>query len=395
MTRIHYTLVAFFLPLAVSTAAADDLRTLAGKTIKGNLEKITDSEIVVKGVSTPLAQALDLTIRQGRKLPAAEKYIEVTLGDDSIVRCTDITFGVKESEMTLTTGGKLKAPTSAILTVLREAQNEAIRKQWAELTKAKNKDRSDRIYVLRDGSLNSIKGAFGPIDEKKQTIYFKPSTEGAPEIQPAFDKLPALQFAATDAPPEKNMCIVYDTDGNKVIAARLAYASGSLTVTTPYGHKLALPNTALAMLDFNIGRLTYLSDQEEKMSASAFLGGFNPLRKNLSLDGYPISVGDKQYAKGLSCYAGADFTYNLAGKYKKLSAILSVDTRIAEEGQGDVTVTIYADLEKRFTQKVSTKAPIPINVDLRDVNTLRIVVAGPNFLPYHGHAVLADAYVSQ
>ena len=91
---------------------------------------------------------------------------------------------------------------------------------------------------------------------------------------------------------------------------------------------------------------------------------------------------------------GAD-SVNLNGKYKKLSALLSVDVRIAEEGQGKVTVTIFADKEKRFSQEVSTKAPTPINLDVRDVGTLRIIVAGPNFLPYHGHAVLANAYVSQ
>lgn len=391
MIRIHWSLVALL--LAVTPAAADDLRTLAGKTINGKLDKINETEIVVGGVSTPLAQALDLTVRAGRNLPAAEKYIEVTLGDDSLVRCTKITFGVKDSELELTTGGKLKVPTSAVLTVLREAQDELLRKQWSALLKTK--DRSDRIFALRDGQLNPVKGAFGAIDEAKQTIKFKPMTEGAKEIEPAFDKLPALQFAATDAPPQNAMCKVYDTDGNLVIASKLGYTGGNLTVTTPYGHNLTLASTAVAKLDFNIGRLTYLSDQEEKMSASAFLGGFNPLRKNLSLDGNPIIVQDKQYPKGLSCYAGADFEYNLNGKYKKMSAILSVDVRIAEEGQGKVTVTIFADKEKRFSQEVSTKAPTPINLDVRDVSTLRIIVAGPNFLPYHGHAVLANAYVSQ
>jgi NPCBM/NEW2 domain len=391
MIRIRLTLLALL--IAAVPALADDLRTLAGKTINGNLEKISDSEIVVGGVSTPLAQALDLTLRPGRTAPAAEKYMEVTLGDDSLVRCTKIHLGVKETKLELTTGGTLTVPTTAVLTVLRDAQDETLKKQWASLKFTKK--RTDRIFVIREGQLNSIEGSFGAIDEAKQSIEFKPATADAPKIQPTIDKLPALAFAVTDAPPQNAMCMVYDMDGNKVIAAKLAYASNSLTVTTPYGQKLSLANASLAKLDFNIGRLTYLSDQEEKMAASAFLGGFNPLRKNLSLDGNPILVGDKQYAKGLSCYAGADFEYNLNAKYKKMSAILTVDLRIAEEGQGKVTVTIYTDKEKRFSQEVSTKAPTPINLDVRDVNTLRIVVAGPNFLPYHGHAVLANAYVSQ
>ena len=194
--------------LALLVAVPPHSRTIfarsRGKTITGGLEKITDTEIVVGGVSTPLAQALDLTVRAGRKLPAAEKYIEVTLGDDSLVRCNKITFGVKETELELTTGGKLKVPTSAVLTVLRDAQDELLRKQWPALLKTK--DRSDRIFVIRDGQLNSVKGAFGAIDETKQSIKFKPTGE-APGIEPAFDKLPAFS-SPRPAPPEKTLCTV-------------------------------------------------------------------------------------------------------------------------------------------------------------------------------------------
>jgi len=60
-----------------------------------------------------------------------------------------------------------------------------------------------------------------------------------------------------------------------------------------------------------------------------------------------------------------------------------------------VTVTIYCDRDKRNTFEVSTKAPIPIAVNVKDVTTLRIVVSGSNLTNYSGHATLANALVSQ
>ncbi len=390
MIRTPY-LALFVAFLAAAPTWADDLKTLAGKTIPGMLEKITETDIVVGGAATPINQALELFLRTGRTLPAAEKYIEVTLADESVLRCSKIAFSPKEATLDLTSGASVKVPISGVLTVLRDAQDAKLKEQFAKLSKTKK--RTDRIYLLRDGDLNPIDGAFSTIDETKQSIKFKPDATG--EVEPTFDKLQGMQLARTDAPAEVGMCKIYDIDGNLLIGAKLTYDGGKLIVTTPFGLKSTIDGTLVARIDFNFGRLTYLSDLEEKITASPFLGGFNPVRKNLSLDGTPIIVQDKQYPKGLSSYAGADIEYNLGGKYKKLTALLTLDLRIAEEGQGKVTVSIYTDREKKFSQEVSAKAPIPISLDLRDVNTLKIVVSGPNLVPFHGHAVLADAQVSQ
>ncbi len=78
-----------------------------------------------------------------------------------------------------------------------------------------------------------------------------------------------------------------------------------------------------------------------------------------------------------------------------LSGILGADPRIAEEGQGKVTLKIYCDNEEKFSQDVSTSAPTPISLNIQDVFLLRIVVVGSNFTNYSGHATLANAQVSQ
>jgi hypothetical protein len=257
-----------------------------------------------------------------------------------------------------------------------------------------DKVRKDRIFFLKDGVLQGLKGVIGAIDEKDQKVKFK-GEDGVGEIEPALDKLQAMQFLRTDALEQAGLCYVVDLDGNKLVASKLGYDGSKVSVTTPFGHKVALDPQLVAKFDFNLGRLTYLSDLEEKLAANALLGGFNALRKNRNLDGGDIILQDKKYDKGLSMYAGVELEYSLNEKYRDFKALLGVDSRIAEEGQGKVTVSIYCDGEKRNSFEVSVKAPTPIAINVKDVKTLRIVVSGSNFTNYSGHAMLANAHVSQ
>lgn len=390
--------LAFFFVLLLFAAPArpDDLITVNGKgNLKGTLEKITDADIVFKAdgkdVPTPLAQALDLKLREPRKAPEAETFLEVQLADESVLRCAKVALGNKEAQLVLTTGAAVKVPMEAVLTVLRNAEDGAIKTQFDKLKRSKK--RSSRIFVRGAGGLNPIEGTLGYVDEDKQTIRFRP--EGKNEVELGLDKLQALQFAAIDAPAAPALCKVIDLDGSILVASKLNYDAGQAQITTPYGQKVAFKGDRLAKFDFNFGRLTFLSDMEMKVADAALLGGFNPVRKDANLDGNPIMIQDKKYDKGLSMYAGAQVEYALSGKYKKLTAVLGVDPRIAEEGQGKVTLKIFCDNEEKLSQEVSTAGPTPITLNVQDVFQLKIVVVGANFTNYSGHATLANAQVSQ
>ncbi|MSQ93438.1 MAG: hypothetical protein EXR98_02655 [Gemmataceae bacterium] len=394
MTRFRFLAIAFTLLVCVP-CWADDLKTLNGKGASGTLEKISESEIVLgvggKSMSTPLAQVLDLTVRPGKSLPDAAVYLEIQLIDDSILRCTKATFGPKEAALELTSGASVKVPIFALASVLRGAQEAKLKDQFDKLLK--NRKNSDRIFVLKDGDLNPITGRLGAIDEAKQSIKFKP--EVGPEIDVQLDKLHGLQFLRTDVPNEASLCKIIDVDGNRLVAAKLSFDAGKFQITTPFAHKVALDHKVVARIDFNFGRLTYLSDLDAKASEAILLGGFSSYRKDANLDGDALIVEGKKYEKGLSMYAGTELEYNLGGKYKDLKAVLGVDARIAEEGQGKVRVTIYCDREKRGDYVVSAKGSIPITINVKDAGTLRIVVSGTNFTNFSGHATLANAHVSQ
>src|ERR1043166_9690400 len=166
----------WFLPailLLAGPAWADELKTLDNKSVTGALEKITDTEVTIKSggnsVATPLSKILELTLRPGKTAPEPfTKYIDVRLLDGSQLSCSKITFTAKDADLTLTTGATVKVPLTALLTVLREADNENLRTQWAKLLT--DKKRVDRIFILKEGELNPLVGTLGAINEKTQTI---------------------------------------------------------------------------------------------------------------------------------------------------------------------------------------------------------------------------------
>lgn len=394
MTKLR-TLALLLLVLSAAAGSADELKTLAGKPVSGTLVAITDSEITLRtdagSVATPISQALLLDLRPVKGLPEGTKYTLVQLLDDTALRCKDVKFTAKEVELTLTSGAMIKLPLNTVTALLRDAQSDALAGQFRKLVKQQT--RTDRVFILRDGVLNPLDGLLGEIDVEKQTVSFK--REGAEAVALPLARLQGLTYHRTEPPAADAICRVIDQDGNTLVASKLAADGTTLTVTTTFGTKLSVKQADVARLDFNLGKLTFLSDLDMKVIPSPWLGGITPVRKDTNLDGNPITMQDRRFGKGLSMYAGTTLEYNLGGKYKELKAVLGADTRIAEEGQGEVTLEVYCDGERRLRQAVSAKDPRPIAVNVKDTNTLRIVVRGRNFTNYAGHATLAEARVSQ
>ena len=159
-------------------------------------------------------------------------------------------------------------------------------------------------------------------------------------------------------------------EGNSLVATKLGVRT---TATSGDDHASAprspSSKTALARLDFNLGKLTFLSDMEPaKVVERSGIGLISRYRKDANLDGEPIIL-EKQHAKGISLHAHTELDYKLDGKYKEFKALLGVDTRTGADSQA--MVSIYCDGEKKFTRTVSAKMPQPIAINVKDVTTLQ------------------------
>jgi hypothetical protein len=391
-------LLAFTLGLTITAATvADELRTLGGATVTGTVSGINDREIIVKtdkgDVATPLAQVLAVDLKPAKAIDLA-KYTDLRLIDDALLHCSAVVVKGKDVEATLPSGLVLKLPMSSVVALQNDAGNKELRKRWDELTRPGLK--RDRILILREGELNVLEGLLGEADAEGKTIQFK--RDGADAFVPVLlERVHGLVFWRPDPPAETPICKVIDREGNALYAVKLAYEKDTLTVHTTFGAKVPLKTDALSRLDFNLGRLTYLSDLEPaKVVEKSGIGLVVRYRKDANLDGDPILLDGKQIAKGLSMHAHTELEYSLAGKYKDLKGLLGVDTRIGADSQA--LVTIWCDGDKKYSKVITPNTAEDdriVRLNVKDIQTLKIVVASRNFLDLHDHVTFADARVSQ
>jgi hypothetical protein len=377
----------------------DELKTLSGKSVSGTLTSVSGSEIVLDTktgvVSTPFAQVLALDISSPSKATSA-KFSALRLIDDAVIHCSNVEFAGNDVQVTLTTGAKLKLPVSAIVWFVRDAENTILRKQFDEL--ASQKVRRDRIVILAKGQLNPIDGTIGDPDSAGKTVSFK--REGTEPIPVQIERLHAMIFYRTESPAEPAIVKVYDAEGSVLSATKIRYAKGTWQLKTPFGAELSLAEGAVAKLDFNLGKLTYLSDMEPTKVLQSQWGQTKdvvyPYRKDTNLAGEPIMLPER-IAKGLSMHALTELTYDLGSKYKELRGVLGVEARLG--GSSAPIVEIYCDGEKRFSQTITAKETQKVNLNVKDVGSLRIVVRSSSeigsLLGFGDHVIFADVRVSQ
>ncbi len=383
-----------FLLIPLGILPADELRTLGGKAVSGTLTFVDDLTVIVETkdgpVSTPLTQVLALDLLPAKGIPAGSKYSDVRLIDDTVLHCQEIRFLGNTVQLTLLSGTTLKLPIASLTWFVRGAEDAPVRKKFEAI--AQQRVRRDRIVILRDGELNPLDGALGTIDADGKQVQFK--LDGADDSKAIpLDRLHGMIFFRPEGPAESPICRVYDREGNVLTAAKLSFKDKIWQLTTTFGATLPFAEGAIAKLDFNMGKLTYLSDLEPtKVVERSGIGLVVKHKKDVNLDGEPILI-DRRYAKGLSMHAHTELEYDLGGKFKDLKGTLGVDIRTGADSQP--LVTIYCDGEKRFSETITPKAPRPISLNVKDIGTLKIVVSSRNELDLHDHVTFADVRVSQ
>lgn len=383
----------FVLLAMAGLASADEVSTLNGKGVTGTLTSINANDIVMKtdagDVTVPLSQVLLVKIRDTRPIDASYKYTDVVLTDDTVLHCKSIAFQAKEVELTLPSGAVLKVPLSSVSSFVRDAHNQALAQKFRDL--AGRKASRDRIVILKEGQLNTLEGTLGEV--KGQTISFKSELNGA-VVDIQLEKLHGIIFFRGAAlPAARAICKVNDVEGNTLTAVKLALDDTKLTLTTSAGSELTLPREVLANLDFNLGKLTFLSGMvPTKIVEKSGIGLVHAFKRDTNLDGEGIYL-DKSYDKGLSMHAYTELEYSLDGKFKEFRGVLGVDPRTGSESQPKVR--IYCDDVEVFSATVTSQKVEPVNLSVKGVRRLRIVVSSKNILDLHDHVTLAEGQVSQ
>jgi hypothetical protein len=161
---------------------------------------------------------------------------------------------------------------------------------------------------------------------------------------------------------------------------------------------LTLPLASIHKLDFSKGKLAYLSDIEpSKILLSQDEERLSAFRKDTNLDGGPLRINGITYAKGLAMLATTDLEFDLKGEYREFKAIAGFDDLVGGI-EGSVILEIEGDgkqLVKLELTRKDKKRDNAINLNIKDVQRLRIVVRSSNPLEFGKHLDLANAQINK
>ncbi|MFW6163951.1 MAG: NPCBM/NEW2 domain-containing protein, partial [Planctomycetota bacterium] len=199
------------------------------------------------------------------------------------------------------------------------------------------------------------------------------------EVNVPFERLKTLVFAAQSgaAPtaPDGVYAVVHADDGTVVAGTIGGLTEGRLGLEATFGGELSLALDRLLRIEFRGGRLVFLSDLEPaEVRETPFFDLVWHWRRDRSVDGNPLRIGERTYRKGLGMHSRCELTYALDGGYRRFLADVGLDEEIGDKGNVDVAVLV--DGKAKFERQGVTgrDAPIPVDVDVEGAKTLTLRV---------------------
>lgn len=391
-------------PAPAKTSA--ELHTLKGEVLKGELESITNKEIVLKQdgklAATPLPEVVKLDFPAVTPISKIEgKYSNVELTDGSLLHCKEWTIKAKQLELKTLAGQEIKIPLSAVANILNDAQDENYRKDWKE--RLSRKRRRDAIVLIKGEAINPIEGTLGEGDAEGKTIEFQIASGRKGHI--VLANLHGLIFQREldpQAPPV--LCKLSDSYQNFVMVSGVTRTPTGLSVKTPSGAQIEFAQELLTRLDYTLDKIAFLSRLEpSKVVQTSNFDFVDTYRRDKNLDNGPLRIYGESFSVGLALHAHTELEYDLRGDYREFQALAGIDQSVGGIG-GPVLLVIEGVIDgepkelykKTFTREnAKDKKDGTINLNIKDVQKLRVIVRTGDLFDIGKHLDLVNAKVQK
>ncbi|MGE5192119.1 MAG: NPCBM/NEW2 domain-containing protein [Deltaproteobacteria bacterium] len=398
----HAALLAAALNFPATGAPAAEIETLKGDRHAGELVSLDASAVVLKSggnsVTVPLAEVLELRFPA---VPPPEPATgpRIALHDGS--KLTLAAFSVASDQARCEASfGSFTIPVARLAHVRFGISTTKLDEAWNALLKRESKD--DLLVVRKEDVLDFLAGAAGDVGDKIGFLL------DGDEVPVARDKAYGIIFHRRVPPLPRPVCEVRLAGGDVLAITRFAWDDGSLKVRLASGADLTVPAAQLAALDFSAGKVRYLSQLEPRdVKYVPFFEIVWEYRRDRSLDGTPLSVGGKSYARGLALHSKTTLRYRIAGEYSRFQAVAGIDDTVAPltrtvtgaDGKPDeryvsayVRLVISGDGKPLFDSIVKgTDAPRSLDLDVSNVRDFEILVDFGNEVDIADHLDLAGA----
>ena len=388
---------------ALSVGAADvQVETLDGHKVTGQLIAWTAESLTVaadgKQHDVPLAKLLRVRPQATAASPVVAEPIRVDLVDGSHLFVSH--FGVRNEVATVGLAGNasLEIAAISIAAVHLKPPTEAIDAQWDEIRRL---DATGDVLIIRKGDyVDFLEGIVGEISD--ETVHFRLQDEDVPVRRSKVDGV--LYYRRSGGVLPKPICWMIGRDGSRVALRRVTLHEGQFRIEGTTGMTWTPPEGLIERFDFSAGKVVYLSDLTPQSTqwrpffdlpaAVSTIRQFGSPRRDAALEGGPLRLEGKAYAKGLALRSRSEVTYRLPEPFRVLSAIAGIDDRMGDRGH--VRLIVRGDGRILFDATLSGRdPPQPLQINIEGVRRLTILVDYGEDLDVADHLDLANARISK
>jgi hypothetical protein len=379
-----------------SAAAAEGLAmTLEGETLVGTIESIDRSGRVKIGSHLTELEALRfITPAQsagGRLMPEAdESPLRIILVCGSDLRAKDLAFEDETFAFdSASAGQELEIPVDSVRAIRLALPIEGSRFEQTLALEADQR-KEDTVYVTGvAGELLEMNCLIEGItadsvsfdrNGKKETI--------------ARDKIHGVILASPDL-DEPMPCRAIMGDRSSFAGKVAGLDSGTLKLQMIDGIEVELPWENLRRLRVYSPRLVSVAELEPvEVKKQAILAPEWEFRRNRSVAGNELTIGETVFDQGLGLAAGMEISYKLGRDFDLFTATIGIDAET--QRRGDCEFVLHGDGRELFRQRVrgGDEASL-IRVSVAGVNELVISVEPGKDLDISDHANWAEASLLQ
>ena len=369
---------------AQESKAQETLVLLDDEQISASITGI-DSRGLLTGSGVPEGLDLDALRRIERPVaaigPATGDAVTIDLVGGGRISARSFSLASERCRVAWQFSEALELPIDALRAVVLEAgevpQNvqEAIGAPSAEF---------DRIFIKTDEGLQGITGLLVEVGDESFVFEWEGNRRTLPR-----DRLYAVVLAKLQSEGAKP-CRVTLRDGSALPGSIEQLAGGVLTMRLGPASTVELPWPAVQAIFVQSSRLHYLSDLDPTSVSEeplVTLGG--AWRRDASVLGRPLTLAQRQFAKGIGVHANSQLTFAADGQYDELLAIVGIDGET--EGRGDCIFEVLGDGTSLWRARVKgNDPPQPIRIDVSGVQSVTLAVHAGAELDLADHADWCD-----
>jgi hypothetical protein len=377
------------------------LHTASGVVRHGPLAKIGPDWTVRLGGSKPVlirGQDVISLRQQAVRLPCPPEGPQVILADGSRLpfdAAAGLHLGGERLSFTPqpplrpAEGDQLRVPLSQVAILWLTNPNSAVGPARRLRQLLRTQRRRDQVLLCGGDVVEGTVLALGPAGCR---IKIGPTEQAVP-----LARLAAIAFSTellARPQPKKTYGHLVCTGGGRLelSTASVDAERRLLKGETLFGAEVLAPLQAVAALDLRQGRAVYLSDLKPlDYVCNPFLGISWPLTPDAGTAGGPLRIGGNCYDKGLGMHAESRVTYDLAGKYDWLEAVVGLDDQIGRQGRVRIEVQVDGRPQALPAAVLTFGRAVSFRVDVHKARQLTLLVHFAGRGDVQAHVFWADA----